>query len=232
MAEEATELKRCSRCGLERESSEFYVCKVTGKLSSWCRRCAREKAAETYASPEGCAKKKAYQYSEETKKRRRAWKKKKFSESPGHRAAARLQVRMSIALSARGITKPAHVSTSLGCSYDELRSHLERQFAEGMSWENYGRKPGCWSIDHIVPLSLVDLNDAEQFRKVVHFTNLRPLWQSENSARTQRDRLSEELRSLGLLGEGGLVFPLDLLEAPSHQAPESQTHRVDRTRRR
>lgn len=46
-----------------------------------------------------------------------------------------------------------------------------------MSWDNYGAKPGCWTIDHIVPQShfcYTSLKDP-QFQKCWALSNLRPL---------------------------------------------------------
>ena len=36
----------------------------------------------------------------------------------------------------------------LGCNIETFKKHLEQQFTEGMSWENYGE----WHIDHKIPL--------------------------------------------------------------------------------
>lgn len=68
----------------------------------------------------------------------------------------------------------------LGCTGEELKLHLESLFEPGMSWNNYGNKEGQWSIDHIIPLSKVDLTNKEEFLKVNHYTNLRPMWHIDN----------------------------------------------------
>lgn len=68
----------------------------------------------------------------------------------------------------------------LGCSSYELKLYLESLFKSGMSWDNYGCKPTNWSIDHIIPLSSVDLTNPEDFAKVNHYTNLQPLWHVDN----------------------------------------------------
>ncbi len=65
----------------------------------------------------------------------------------------------------------------LGCSLSELKKHLERQFTLGMNWKNYGFG---WHIDHIKPCSKIDLSKQEEQRKCFHYTNLQPLWASEN----------------------------------------------------
>ncbi|MBR8657434.1 hypothetical protein KDH83_29380 [Achromobacter sp. Marseille-Q0513] len=66
----------------------------------------------------------------------------------------------------------------LGCSIAELKEHLERQFADGMTWGNWGRDG--WHIDHVRPLASFDLEDPEQVKAACHFTNLQPLWSKDN----------------------------------------------------
>jgi hypothetical protein len=66
----------------------------------------------------------------------------------------------------------------LGCSVDEARRHIEKQWLPGMSWENHSRSG--WHIDHIVPLKAFSLADAEQAKRALHYTNLRPLWAKDN----------------------------------------------------
>lgn len=64
----------------------------------------------------------------------------------------------------------------MGCNIQELLSHLESQFSEGMSWDNYGE----WELDHVNPLSLFDLTDPVQFKEAANFKNLQPLWKVDN----------------------------------------------------
>ena len=64
----------------------------------------------------------------------------------------------------------------LGCTGIELANHLEKQFQPGMTHDNYGE---C-HIDHIKPIVSFDLSDPEQEQECFHYTNLQPLWGSEN----------------------------------------------------
>jgi hypothetical protein len=72
----------------------------------------------------------------------------------------------------------------LGCTISELRVYIESRFLPGMTWENHGVKG--WHIDHIIPLSRVDLTDESERIKVLHYTNLQPMWASENLKKRNR----------------------------------------------
>lgn len=74
--------------------------------------------------------------------------------------------------------KSAPTLELLGCTIEFLKEHLESQFQEGMSWDNYGVEG--WHIDHIRPCVSFDLTDPEQQKQCFHYTNLQPLWASEN----------------------------------------------------
>jgi len=68
----------------------------------------------------------------------------------------------------------------LGCSVKQFSEHLERQFRDGMNWENYGNIKGKWSIDHIIPISSFNLDDIEQAKKAFHYSNCQPMWAIDN----------------------------------------------------
>lgn len=65
---------------------------------------------------------------------------------------------------------------NLGCSIPEFKAHLEEQFEQGMTWENYGK----WEIDHILPLSSFNLENPEELKKACHYSNMQPLWKADN----------------------------------------------------
>jgi len=66
----------------------------------------------------------------------------------------------------------------LGCDIPFLRAYIERQFQDGMTWEN--RSLYGWHIDHIRPCASFDLTNPEEQKKCFHYTNLRPLWAKDN----------------------------------------------------
>lgn len=89
-----------------------------------------------------------------------------------------LRNRIRIAL--RADIKRGSAVKDLGCTTAELKVHLEKLFQPGMTWDNWGAGKDKWHIDHIRPLASFDLTDREQFLQAVHYTNLQPLWQTEN----------------------------------------------------
>lgn len=59
----------------------------------------------------------------------------------------------------------------IGCDVSTLRKWLEFQFEKDMTWENYGT---LWTIDHVIPLSLFNLEDKQQQKIAFHWTNMQP----------------------------------------------------------
>ena len=100
----------------------------------------------------------------------------KYQKDPQWRAVMNLRRRMSFVLA--GKRKAAHSIQLLGCTRDELRAHLERQFTAGMTWDNYGVKG--WHIDHRKPCAVFDLTNPKHQRECFHYTNLQPLWAVDN----------------------------------------------------
>lgn len=70
----------------------------------------------------------------------------------------------------------------IGCSIDYIKTHLEKQFTAGMTWDNYGK----WHIDHIMPCASFDLTDPEQQKKCFHYSNLQPLWAVDNLRKSDK----------------------------------------------
>jgi len=125
------------------------------------------------------------------------------------RLSSVLRARLRAAVKA-GFSRLASSVKDLGCSIEEFREYIEDQFLPGMSWSNWGRGPGHWNIDHIVPFAIVDLNNQEVQRKIVHHSNLRPLWFDDNQTRKSPELLRTELVELGLIeDDGSIIFPID-----------------------
>lgn len=76
-----------------------------------------------------------------------------------------------------GLSRSAKTRSLIGCSFSDLRAHLEAQFTDGMTWENYGP---VWHVDHRRPCASFDLTKTEQQHECFHFTNLQPMFASDN----------------------------------------------------
>ena len=112
-------------------------------------------------------------------RRRKIYQKKRLKNDICFKLKFTLYNRLRMAL--KGNSKKGSAVKDLGCSVQELKIHLEKQFKEGMNWGNYGFRG--WHIDHIIPMSFFDLTDQEQLLKAVHYTNLQPMWAKENWAK-------------------------------------------------
>lgn len=86
--------------------------------------------------------------------------------------------RVAHAVKHQGTIKVDKTIKLIGCSIDELKKYLEKQFKPGMTWKNYGIYG--WHIDHIIPCCIFNLVEEEQQRICFHYTNLQPLWAKDN----------------------------------------------------
>lgn len=201
-------IKKCGKCKIEKCSEEFSknrdkkdglqtTCKLcTSKIGSeWYtknKERKKETSAKWYIKNKERAKEKATKWKKENKekvkKTEAKWKagnKEKIAKQFIQRYHNDLNFRLLNILRTRvrGAIKNGHKSAKtmslLGCSIEEVKSHLESQFKEGMTWDNHGE----WHIDHIIPCASFDLTDPEQQKKCFHYTNLQPLWATENMSK-------------------------------------------------
>jgi len=79
-------------------------------------------------------------------------------------------------LKTKNIKKQNKTFDIIGCTSEFLKEYLEKQFKDGMTWDNYGKNG--WHVDHIIPLS--SGKNEEEVYKLCNYTNLQPLWAEEN----------------------------------------------------
>lgn len=77
-------------------------------------------------------------------------------------------------------SKSESTENLIGCTFEEVKVYLEKQFVDNMSWQNYGE----WHIDHIIPLDSAQTED--ELTKLFHYTNLQPLWASDNCKKSNK----------------------------------------------
>ena len=158
--------------------------------AEWCKKVADKGRAE-YArkkveEPDFMDKHRArilrYNQTEKGKAIQNETQKRLRRESPNFRMAHMCRTRIASAL--RGRAKGGDLYELVGCTMDEYRANLERQFVEGMSWANWGNGVGKWNIDHIKPCASFDLSDVAQQKAAFHYTNTRPLWFIDNCSKS------------------------------------------------
>lgn len=140
----------------------------------------KEKAREYYNNNKKKILERQKIYTSKNKEKINEYRKKiyleKYNSDLNFKIKSILRARFKIAL--KYGYKSDSIINLVGCSIEELKKHLETQFKEGMTWENYGLYG--WHIDHIKPCSFFDLTDPDQQKACFHYTNLQPLWAKEN----------------------------------------------------
>lgn len=116
---------------------------------------------------------------------RNKYDKQRKTKDPMFKLSKNLRSRLSHAIT--GKRKIGSHVELLGCSVEQLKTHLESKFTEEMSWDNYGKNG--WQIDHIKPLALFDLSRSDQISEACHYTNLQPLSIEDHKIKTIQDML-------------------------------------------
>jgi hypothetical protein len=96
--------------------------------------------------------------------------------NPQARIAKNLRTRLYLAVKRQGGKKCDSTRSLTGADWPTFSAWIENKFKKDMTWGNYG----TWHVDHIDPCRSFDLTKPEQQRKCFHYTNLQPLWGSEN----------------------------------------------------
>jgi len=120
----------------------------------------------------------------------------RYREDSQYRILCCLRSRVYQKLKEAKVEKSKTTLELLGCSMDEFKLHIEKQFQNGMSWENYGE----WEIDHIIPCSAFDLTIPENQQKCFHYTNCQPLLKIENRIKQGMNKIETRTYIEKLLG--------------------------------
>jgi HrpA-like RNA helicase len=96
-------------------------------------------------------------------------------------------IRRLMLLSLQGKSKNrSHWEDLVGFTADQLKTHLEKRFKPGMTWENYGRNG--WHIDHKIPIAAFnyEIPGDIDFKRCWSLKNLSPLESSKNCSKGAR----------------------------------------------
>lgn len=122
-------------------------------------------------------------YCTRDKEKRLAYMRRKRIEDPLF--AAKDKIGRTIALTARRAHQQLPFTTKrgvalkeiekvLGCSIHQFVTYFDSLFQPGMNWSNHGK----WHIDHIKPVATA--TTVEEVMELNHYTNLQPLWATDN----------------------------------------------------
>ena len=155
-------MKKCSTCKQIKPKTEFWINNAKkDKLQSKCISC--KKITNKL-------------YEEKNKNKRAEYRRNKYKDDELYRIKVNLRRRTRIAFKRTYWTKTSTTKEMLGAEYEVVHKHIEDQFTDGMTWDNYGIKG--WHIDHIIPLA--SATTEEELIKLCHYTNLQPLWAEDN----------------------------------------------------
>jgi hypothetical protein len=181
-------LKLCYSCMKSKELTEFgkHLASKDG-LMTICKVCKNKDTQEYYKSNSEKIenKKKIYRKDNIDKihTRQKNYIKKRKENDPLFKLTLSVRARTKQYLKVNNFRIQISKSNydMIGCSPEELKKHFENLFTEGMSWELMGKHI---HIDHIIPLA--SAKTYEDVIRLSHYTNLQPLWASDNMRKGAR----------------------------------------------
>lgn len=196
-------MQLCTKCKTEKDISEFN--KTNRNRRYWCRSCEQEYAKQYYMlnREKELSRQKLYYIQNPDKKKdvaqkywdthkeelnqkaranninrrqyNREYRKLKRDTDILIKLKERLRARIGMAFKQIRLGKTVKTQDLVGCDWESLKAHIEKQFIDGMNWEKFGKQI---HIDHIIPLS--SAITADDLIKLCHYTNLQPLWAIDN----------------------------------------------------
>lgn len=152
--------KTCNRCNNQKELADFgNLRRSKDGLNYWCKSCMRDDRIK---------------YLKNNKEKYNEYYRKRRASDPIFKLSQNLRNLTYQAFIKNGWSKNTKTANILGAEYKFTKTYIESMFVDGMNWGNYGE----WHIDHIKPLS--SARCKEELIKLCHYTNLQPLWASDN----------------------------------------------------
>jgi len=109
---------------------------------------------------------------------KRKYEKHRKDTDPVYKLISNFRTAIYQVLKENNIEKNRHYFDILQYTPEELILHLEKQFTNNMTWENYGE----WHVDHKTPISSFNFEsiDDDSFMECWSLENLQPMWGKEN----------------------------------------------------
>lgn len=118
------------------------------------------------------------------RKTKRDYERNRKASDPLYKLISNFRTAIYTVLKESNVDKYGHYFDVLQYTPEELIIHLEKQFTEGMTWDNYG----IWHVDHKFPITSFDIQEMgdEEFMKCWCLDNLQPMWGEENIRKSNK----------------------------------------------
>ena len=115
---------------------------------------------------------------------KRDYERNRKSNDPIYRLISNFKSAMSTVLKESNVDKYGHYFDILQYTPEELINHLEKQFTDTMTWDNYG----IWHVDHKLPITSFDIQEMgdDEFMRCWSLNNLQPMWGEENIRKSNK----------------------------------------------
>ena len=118
------------------------------------------------------------------RKTKRDYERNRKARDPLYKLISNFRTAIYTVLKESNVDKYGHYFDVLQYTPEELITHLELQFKDDMSWDNYG----VWHVDHMLPITSFDIREMgdEEFMKCWSLDNLQPMWGEENIRKSNK----------------------------------------------
>jgi hypothetical protein len=180
--------KVCKKCNIEKPLNEFNKDKYSSDgLRYRCRQCTSVEYKNYYYDNRETEIERQVNYQKNNndfvKKNRNIRHKKKYNNDVLYKLKFNIRNRVKLFLKSSNFNLNLNNTYNIiGCTPEELKIHIEKQFKKGMSWDNHSHDG--WHIDHIIPLSIAKTED--EVYRLCHYTNLQPLWCEDNYKKSNK----------------------------------------------
>jgi len=121
---------------------------------------------------------------EKLRETKRNYERNRKHNDPLYKLVANFRTAIWTVLKENNMDKYGHYFEILQYSPEQLATHLENQFTEGMTWENYGE----WHVDHKTPITEFNFQEIgdNEFMRCWSLENLQPMWADENIRKSNK----------------------------------------------
>lgn len=115
---------------------------------------------------------------------KRDYERNRKASDPLYKLISNFRTAIYTVLKESNVDKYGHYFDVLQYTPEELINHLEKQFKDDMTWDNYG----IWHVDHKFPITSFDIQEMgdEEFMRCWCLDNLQPMWGEENIRKSNK----------------------------------------------